>query len=276
MDNGLFLFNLGVSNASGPLLSGIQIKVEPGEIVGLVGPSGAGKSLTAKAMLGMIDFKPGIQQIHLVVRGQEHSFELNKEQNNPRKPLDESLYQPLRGRLVGLLPQNPQSSLDPFLKIRRQLLGVMALSPDGGGEDSSARQPEYWLRRAGFDDPEAVLEKYAHELSGGMAQRVALAILLARRSPFLIFDEPTTGQDPIQQQRLLTNLQEISREGVGILLITHDLRILSDVAKRVIFMDKGRCIETIAADEIWTSGFQSESGKSMVENTRTIWAGGNG
>jgi ABC-type dipeptide/oligopeptide/nickel transport system ATPase component len=220
-------------------------------VLALVGSSGSGKSLTARALLGLVTCRPGLTAGRVVLDTGERVLEL-------REPADFRL---ARGGLVGLLPQDARASLDPLWTIGRQVAAAARLG--GSGETVDA-----CLVRAGFADPGAVARAWPHELSGGMAQRAAIALALARRSRFLIADEPTTGLDPAIQRALLAELLRLREDGIGILFITHDLRLLPGFADRLLVMDAGRIVEEAAGPASLRGG-----GRPLLEATRRISGG---
>lgn len=228
-----------------------SIRVGAGEIVALVGASGSGKSVTARALLGLVPFRPGRVggEVRVTVGGRTHT------------PVTEADFQPLRGAAVGLLLQDARGALDPLRTVGAQVRAAARLA--GGGE-----RPADVLARVGFPDPDAVAGQFPHALSGGMAQRAALAVALARRSRFLLADEPTTGLDPSVQRALLAHLSEVARAGVGLLFVTHDLRLLPGFAHRVVVMDAGRTVE-----EAPTPAGLTGPGRALLDATRRI-AGG--
>mgnify|MGYP003336029733 CR=1 FL=1 len=233
------------------LVESASLTIPAGEVVALVGSSGSGKSVTARALLGLLPFQPGlvVGRIHVTANGQTW---------NPRSPAD---FRPLRGGIVGLLWQDARAALDPLRTVGAQVAEAIHLAHGRG-------RPEDALARAGFPAPGRVMDLYPHELSGGMAQRVAIAAAIARESRFLVADEPTTGLDPSVQRGVLAQLSYLAQSGVGVLFITHDLRLLPGFASRVVVMDHGRTVEDAPSPAALVG-----AGRALVEATRKI-AGG--
>lgn len=227
------------------------LRVGAGEIVALVGPSGSGKTVLARALLGMLPFSPGrvTGTLTVTVDGRTAT------------PRTEAEFRPLRGGAIDLLWQDARAALDPLRTIGAQVSAASRLT-------GLPAAPEAALARAGFGDPARVAHLYPHVLSGGMAQRAAIAVALARKSRFLVADEPTTGLDPSIQRAILTQLRLLASAGVGLLFITHDLRLLPDFATRVLVMEEGRIVEEAAS----TAELRG-AGRSLVEATRKV-AGG--
>lgn len=233
------------------LIDGVDLRLQGGELVALVGPSGSGKTVTARALLGLLPFAPGRVAGDVALRWD----------GNEAHPVTERDWRPLRGAVVGMLWQDARAALDPLRAVGRQVTEAARLA-------HAPEDPIPWLARAGFPAPDAVARLHPHELSGGMAQRAAIAVALARRSRFLVADEPTTGLDPSVQRATLAQLRSLCDAGVGVLFITHDLRLLPGFADRVLVMESGRVVEE-AADPRLLVG----PGRALVEATRKV-AGG--
>jgi ABC-type glutathione transport system ATPase component len=247
-----------------PLLQGMSLRLQAGSISALVGPSGAGKSLTARACLGLLKVKPGVVSGTVEVQQGDEVFPLYG--RAPRWVWRRSL-KAIRGNAIGLLPQAPADALDPLVRVDRQVAQVLRLTGEPGTPADVLRV----LRQAGFDEPEHAARCYPHELSGGMAQRVCIAQALARRSAFLIADEPVTGLDPGIAQSILDRLRILADLGVGVLLITHDLRMVRRVADHVHVIHRGRVIEELSPEQLMTS--RHPVTQSLVEATAKV-AGG--
>ncbi|HJN73151.1 MAG TPA: ATP-binding cassette domain-containing protein [Myxococcota bacterium] len=214
------------------LVDGVGLRLDSGRITVLVGASGSGKTLTARALLGMVQVKPGVIRgtLELAVDGVVH------------RPFKTG-FEGLRGAVIGYLAQDARGSLDPLWPIRRQVVEALRLA----GRDEDALP---WLSKVGLPEPQRVAGLFAHELSGGMAQRVAIALALARGSRFLVVDEPTTGLDPRIQEGILDGLLELKAEGVGVLFITHDLRLVPHLGDQLLVMHAGRVVEDLPTSQL--------------------------
>lgn len=214
------------------LVDGVGLRLDAGRITVLVGASGSGKTLTARSLLGMVPVRPGVVRgtLELAVDGKVH------------RPFTEG-FDGLRGGVIGYLAQDARGSLDPLWPMGRQVVEALRLA--GRDED-----PLPWLSKAGLPDTGRVARLFAHELSGGMAQRVAIALALARGSRFLVVDEPTTGLDPSIQEGILDELLELKAEGVGVLFITHDLRLVPRLGDHLLVMDSGRVVEDLPTSQL--------------------------
>jgi peptide/nickel transport system ATP-binding protein len=231
------------------LVQDLSLRVNAGEIVALVGESGSGKTLTARSFLGLVRARPGVVAGHVTVA-------VGTELVRPHECTDdddrEAAFDRIRGRLVGYLPQDALGWLDPLWTIGRQVDEVVALASRGSSERSIERQQGafHWLRLAGFSRPERIVSLYPHELSGGMAQRACIALALARGSRFLLADEPTTGLDPTVQQGILRQMLALKKRNIGILFITHDLRVVHRVADEVIVLKDGQVVDRFAGSSL--------------------------
>lgn len=227
------------------LLNGVDLTVPAGRVTALVGPSGSGKSVTARALVGRIPCRPGLVGGTVSV--------------GDTTPRTEAEWATLRGAGVALLPQDARGGLDPLRTVGTQVGSGL---PRAAHHDGVARL----LAAAGLGPEVAAL--YPYELSGGMAQRAALAVVLAHRPRFLIADEPTTGLDAIVQRAVAGTLAVQAAAGVGVLLITHDLRLVTGLAHEVVVMIDGRIVDH-APSPLALRG----PGRALVDATRRI-AGG--
>lgn len=182
----------------------------------------------------------------------------------PSQRAVERAFRPLRGGVLGLLPQDARGSLDPLRRVGSQISACLRLA-------ERDPNPLPWLARAGLRDAEAVAALRPFQLSGGMAQRVAIAMALARGSRLLIADEPTTGLDPTVQEEILQQLHLLKEQGVGLLLITHDLRLVPRVADALLVMHEGQIVERAPAESL--SSLHDPHARALLEATRRV-AGG--
>ena len=244
------------------------LRLEPGRILALVGASGSGKTLTARACLGLVPTHPGIVGGALVVSDGHDTWRPLALPPKARQ----AAFQALRGRVVGWLPQEARASLDPVRSVGAQVRAVLILrSRDGIALPVDRPRVEDWLGAAGFPEPSRVVRLYPHELSGGMAERACIALALARGSRFLLADEPTTGLDPTVQAAILDQLGQLRQQGCGLLLITHDLRIVPRYADDVAVMDDGDVVEHMPADRL--SHATSAPARALLSATARV-AGG--
>jgi oligopeptide/dipeptide ABC transporter ATP-binding protein len=209
----------------------VSFEVYPGEVLGLVGESGCGKSVTSLSIMGLIS-KPGkIGEGEILLDG-ENLLEL---------PEDEMTK--VRGNRISMIFQQPQTALNPVFKVGDQLAEVLNVHQDLGKEAGWKRAVEL-LKMVGVPDPERRAEAYPHELSGGMAQRVMIAMALACVPELLIADEPTTALDVTIQAQILDLMRDLRREmGTSVILITHDLGVVAEMAERVAVMYAGEIVE---------------------------------
>jgi nickel transport system ATP-binding protein len=213
---------LGIDAGGRPLVRDISLVLEPGRVLGLVGTSGSGKSLTVLAMLGLLP--QGTRQVAGTLR-------------HDGRALDAAGIAALRGRRVGLVQQSPRACFNPLLTISQHFTETL-------GRGAAPGRAAALLAEMGFDDPDPLLRAYPFQLSGGMLQRVMLALALARDPDFLLADEPTTELDLVAQAALLDLLEGLARRrGLGLLLVTHDLSVVARLADAVAVMQGGRIVE---------------------------------
>lgn len=256
MGDPLVLEHLRIDSDSTTLVHDVSLSLAPGELVGLVGASGSGKTLTCRALLGMADLTPGVTEGRLVVPTPSGPDEPYRALHGAPRRARDRRFASLRGAVLGYLPQHAQASLDPLRRVGRQVA-------DGD-------QVEPWLIRAGFPESDAprIARMFPHQLSGGMAQRVAIAQVLALGSPFLVADEPTTGLDVAVQVQIVRTLRHLADQGLGVLMVTHDLGLLRPVADRLLLMEAGRIVEEWTADRIDTGEASTEAGRRLLGAVR--------
>jgi peptide/nickel transport system permease protein len=213
------------------LLDDISFDVRPGETVGVVGESGCGKTLTSLAILGMLP--PGARVVsgQFVFAGNDLTYASPKQ------------WRGVRGRKIAMISQSPMVALDPAFTVRSQVSEAVR-THERCSRRAARRRVGQLLEMVGLPDPDAVGRKYPHELSGGMAQRVCIAIALAGDPKLLVADEPTTALDVTAQAAILDLLRTLQRDrGLAVLLITHDWGVVADLCERAVVMYAGQVVE---------------------------------
>ncbi|MDI9778612.1 ABC transporter ATP-binding protein [Pseudomonas putida] len=219
-------------------VSQLSFSLAQGETLAIVGESGSGKSTLANALLGLLPGNAHIDQGQLWVDGVDVA------------QADERTRRQLRGRTVALVPQDPMVSLNPTLRIGRQIAEALLLAR-GRRYPEVDREVLALLAQVGLDEPALRARQYPHELSGGMRQRVLIAIALAGEPRLIIADEPTSALDVTVQRRILDHLQQLVAErGISLLIITHDLGMACDRADRLLVMKQGKLIEHASPRQI--------------------------
>jgi peptide/nickel transport system ATP-binding protein len=209
----------------------VSFSLRAGEVLGLVGESGSGKSMTGYSIMGLID--PPARIV-------EGSIRLNDVELTSLMP--EAL-RALRGNRIAMIFQDPMMTLNPVLRIDHQMIEAV-LAHDDIGVDAARERARDALERVGIPAPEERLKSYPHQFSGGMRQRVVIAIALLNRPDVIIADEPTTALDVTIQAQILYEMQKLAAEtGTALIWITHDLSVVAGLADRVFVMYAGRIVE---------------------------------
>ncbi|HZM21249.1 MAG TPA: ABC transporter ATP-binding protein, partial [Anaerolineales bacterium] len=212
-------------------VDGVDIEVYPGEVLGIVGESGCGKSVTSLSVMRLIG-QPG-----KIIEG-----EILYEGRDLLKLSDNEMMK-MRGNRISMIFQQPQTSLNPVFRVGEQISEVLNVHQDFGREAGKKRAVEL-LKLVGIPDAERRAEAFPHELSGGMAQRVMIAMALACVPDLLIADEPTTALDVTIQAQILDLMRNLrSQLGSAVILITHDLGVIAEMANRVAVMYAGEVVE---------------------------------
>jgi len=223
-------------------VDGISFEIEEGEVVGVVGESGSGKSVSAMSIMRLIASPPG-----RIVNG-EVIFE-----GKDLVQMDEDEIREIRGNDIAMIFQEPMTSLNPVLSIGRQLTETLELHQNMSKNAATEKAGEL-LSMVGIPDAHRRLSDYPHQLSGGMRQRVMIAIALSCNPKLIIADEPTTALDVTIQAQILELMQNLSRElGTAQIIITHNLGVVARYADRVIVMYAGKIVESASAVELYSN-----------------------
>ncbi len=221
-----------------PVLDGVSFSLEPGQTLGLVGESGCGKSVTALSIMSLLP-KPMAQVSEGRILYQKKGNSIDIAALAP-----EELYR-MRGNRIAMIFQEPMTALNPVYTVEQQVAEVFILHrPEMTKKERRSAVLEL-LHKVGISDPESRLKAYPHQLSGGMRQRVMIAMALACRPDILIADEPTTALDVTIQAQILELMQRLQQEtGMAIIFITHDLGVVAELCDRVVVMYGGRVVES--------------------------------
>lgn len=236
----LAIEDLWVELGAAPLLRGVDLVVRPGQVAGLVGESGAGKSMIGRSILGLLPAGARVTHGTIRFRGQDLVGQPT------------ARHRQLLGRGMTLIPQDPMTSLNPVHRIDRHMLDVLRLRM---GLNRAAAQDRALalLEEVHIRDPEAILRRYPHELSGGMRQRILIAIAFACEPALIVADEPTTALDVTVQRQILRLIKELqASHGTAILFVTHDLGVVAKVCDTVTVLHAGRVVEQASAADIMT------------------------
>jgi peptide/nickel transport system ATP-binding protein len=221
-------------------LDGVTFDVYKGEILGLVGETGCGKSATGLAILKLLPDNSEVVKGQITLEGDDVLHRTENQVVN------------IRGRKIAMIFQDPASSLNPVFPIGRQLLDVLKIHNEATDEDDLRKFAHEKLTMVELPDPESVMELYPHELSGGMQQRVIMAIALSSSPILLIADEPTTALDVTIQAQILVLLKKLKETlGLSVLLITHNLGVVRELCDRIAIMYAGSIVESAKTDRIF-------------------------
>ena len=221
-------------------VDGISYDLDEGEIVGIVGESGCGKSVSALSIMRLVAYPPG-----RIVNGEVY-FE-----GENLLDMDDAEIRHIRGNRIAMVFQEPMTSLNPVLTIGRQLTETLELHQNMNKTQAEERAAEL-LKIVGIPDPVSRLKDYPHQFSGGMRQRVMIAIALSCNPKLIIADEPTTALDVTIQAQILELMRDLTPQfGTALIIITHNLGVVARYAQRVIVMYAGKIIESASSEEIY-------------------------
>ena len=231
----------GPEDAPFKAVDAVSLRIDAGDVLGIVGESGSGKSVTALALMGLIDTPGRVKAERLAFDGRD-VLALGDRQRRA-----------MLGRDIAMIFQDPMTSLNPCFTVEYQLTETLRIHEGGSRRALRARALEL-LRSVEIPDAERRLDAYPHQLSGGMSQRVMVAMAIACNPRLLIADEPTTALDVTIQAQMLELLLKLQRErGMALMLITHDLGVVAEVAQRVMVMYAGQVVETSRVPEIFSA-----------------------
>ncbi len=220
-------------------VNGMDYTLDKGEVLGIVGESGSGKSVSVSALMHLLSYPGKVVGGSMTFDGQD-VLSMSKRQ-----------IREIRGKEIAMIFQDPMTSLNPVYTIGNQLTETILCHSKIGAGEARNRAME-GLRMVGINNPERRMKQYPHELSGGMRQRVMIAMALAMRPKLLIADEPTTALDVTIQAQILDLMKSLRKEiDAAVILITHDLGIVSDICDRVLVMYGGRVVESGSIDDIY-------------------------
>ncbi|WP_025617391.1 ABC transporter ATP-binding protein [Salinispora cortesiana] len=220
-------------------LDGVSLEVAPGQTLGIVGESGSGKTMTALSIMGLLPSGGRVAGGQILFEGRD------------LRSLPPDEVRRIRGVRMGMVFQDPLTSLNPTMRIGAQVAEPLRVHERVGRAEARERAVEI-LRRVGMPRPERIVDSYPHELSGGMRQRVAIAMALVCSPSLLIADEPTTALDVTTQRQILELIDDLREEfGMAVILVTHDLGVIAGRADRVAVMYAGRVVETAATEQLF-------------------------
>lgn len=220
-------------------VNGVSFNLNPGEILGIVGESGSGKSVTAYSVMQILADNGSIKSGHILYKGEDLTTWSEKQMSH------------FRGKCCSIVFQDPMTSLNPVFTIGNQLGEAIRLHTNRKGKEVRDRAIEM-LELVGINEPEKRIKQYPFELSGGMRQRVMIAMALACEPDILIADEPTTALDVTIQAQILELMQSLQKKlGMAIIMVTHDLGVIADMCDEIIVMYGGRVCERGTAEDIF-------------------------
>ncbi|MDR9483565.1 MULTISPECIES: ABC transporter ATP-binding protein [Sediminimonas] len=223
----------------------VSFSINPGETVCIVGESGSGKSVSSLSLMRLVEFGGG------KIAGGRLIFDRKDDTETDLAKMPQNLMRTIRGNEIGMIFQEPMTALNPVFTVGRQLTEGLRVHSGMSRKDAEARALDL-LREVRIPEPEARLKQYPHELSGGMRQRVVIAMAMACRPRLLIADEPTTALDVTIQAEILALMDRLKREtGTAVMFITHDMAVVAQMADRVVVMFRGNKVEEGTVEEIF-------------------------
>lgn len=219
-------------------VSNVSFAVKPGRVLGLVGESGSGKSVTARSVMRLLSARGRVTEGSVLFEGQDVLG------------LSEKDMQGIRGKDIAMVFQDPQSTLNPVMRVGNQIMETLEVH--GVSKDQARDRARELLEHVGIPEPEAALQRYPHQFSGGMRQRVVIAIALAHKPKLLIADEPTTALDVTIQAQILQLLADLRHQlGIAVIMITHDIGVVAELCDDLVVMYGGRVVERGTVEDVF-------------------------
>ena len=244
-------------NIKNCLVENISFELKEGECLGILGESGSGKSLTCKSIMGLLDSKTFFIEGKAIYNG-ENLLEWRGEE-----------LRKLRGKESAMILQNPMTCFDPLYTVGYQIAETFTEHTSYSAEEIKKKSIEI-LEKMQLKNPEDILLKFPHQLSGGMLQRIMIGLALAMNPKFIIADEPTTAIDAITQYEIMKEFQKIKKDGkVGMIFISHDLGVISEISDYVIVMNKGKIVSQGKKDEVFKET-KDEFTKMLIEKKLVV------
>ena len=238
-------------------VNGVSFNLDAGKVLGIVGESGSGKSVTAYSIMQILADTGRIKSGHILYKGEDLTTWSEHQMSG------------FRGKCCSIIFQDPMTSLNPVFTIGNQIMEAIRLHTHGDKAEAKAKALEM-LRLVGINEPEKRLKQYPFELSGGMRQRVMIAMALACEPDILIADEPTTALDVTIQAQILELMQELQKKlGMAIIMVTHDLGVIAEMCDEIVVLYGGRICERGTADEIFYNP-RHEYTKGLLRSIPTI------
>ena len=248
---------LNKKNSKNCLVENISFELKEGECLGILGESGSGKSLTCKSIIGLLDNKIFSTEGKAIYNG-KNLLEVKGEE-----------LRKLRGKEIAMILQNPMTCFDPLYTVGYQIAETLMEHTSFSIQEIKRKSIEI-LEKMQLKNPEEILLKFPHQLSGGMLQRIMIGLALAMNPKFIIADEPTTAIDTITQYEIMKEFQKIKREGkIGMIFISHDLGVISEISDYVIVMNKGKVISQGEKNKVFKDT-KSEFTKMLIDKKLVI------
>ena len=241
-----FELSFAMQHGTNYVIRNIDFHVKKGETLAIVGESGSGKSVTTKAILGLIDDNGKLDKGEILFRTDDSTVV------DLTTLSDDDFQKDIRGKKIAIIFQDPMTSLDPTMSVGKQIMESLMIHKRTNTKKEAIARTIELLKQVGIDHPEKRIKQYPHQLSGGMRQRIVIAIALACEPDLLIADEPTTALDVTIQAQIIDLIKQIQKDtGISVIFITHDLGVVANIADRVCVMYAGQIVEEGTTQEVF-------------------------